>query len=149
MLTGKIDPKTEAFDMLGWAAGNQETFRPEYVRKTKREYYLANMRADVVAWWRAVQDTKESASFWSGLGDAGECFRKFYENVECCGTGSPLYTFRKQIERLPTFEERREALFRIVLLENPGTSAGWKDTPPTEGDVDRILNRVTGKEKSK
>ena len=157
------NPKEEIFQCMGsWATDNQRAFCKKLIEYGR--YAKEDLKQDPAWWWKECKDAEENPAgenkrgelsrFWSGLPNRGTEFGRFYNNVEL---GNPDFErYRKAIEMLPTFEERRRELFRMVLLEE--RSAVWGEggdagvDKPSKWEVEEMvkqLDSISGKEEGK
>ena len=148
------DPKEEVFWAIGsWEPVKQREFCDALVEKVL--YKAEDLVEDPYYWWRfctekmddpAHSAKEELSRFWHGLGDRGKEFGRLYCNVEL---GNPNFErYHEAIAYLPTFEERREKLFKMVLLEEPQTD--WAETGrPSAEAVSQMIELLSGREDGK
>lgn len=153
-------PKTEVFRCIGsWAPNNQKSFCNKLIDEER--YKIENLKEDPCYWWRFCTEKKadparsakaELSRFWQGFEGNGNEFGRFYHNVEL---GNPDFeNYHKAIAHLPTFEERRRELFRMVILDEPSTDWGEVGVDkPSAAAVDEMIGlldkSISSKEEGK
>lgn len=119
-------PKEEAFLVLGsWDVDKQRRFCRECAEKNGWKYDWDDFEDDRQGWIDFVSKqadrpgekaTENLKAFWTGENENGKAFANLYRSVER-GT-LPDRRF-DGILLLPTFEDRRRELFRIVMTSGP------------------------------
>ncbi len=119
-----------------------------------------NFRGFICDWWKEcthvldnvfavridpTESLNKALERWNGEGDPRKpktMFAEAYVHIVCCNGCDHCRPFRNAMLKEKTFENRRAALFRALMLWD-----GWKwksgERSPTSGEVDSILQRFS------
>ncbi len=144
------NPKTEAFTALGgWVAEKQRKFRAQHSPKVD----WRSLPYSVRNWSDRLKELLEEPSpenlqwgwdLLSGNENAGKIFRDLYIHVETCsGATCEVCKPYRYILRKPTFEERRDLLFKELLRNGQMYDyQKYRARPPSEEQIKKFLELV-------